>query len=223
MHFFLCSRTHISTAISFPDHRVSPDLLRSFWPPSTATHTASDPRSSAPRAPSRPTGAPQPAQSHSRAPEQPDHYVGELEFLPPLGLAVVPSIHRLLAPAKHIVSTTSSRGSSLTTSPPPSGTPAIGMSTTSLGPPLPAPVRRCYAASAPLCPNPSHPRDHRESLSISPHLPLATGELSHRNLIGINRTSCVVRPGTQLRRFKCFQGPICEKAAPLSKHKSANL
>jgi hypothetical protein len=192
MHFFLRSRTHIPMAISFPDHRASPDLLRSFWPPSTAAHAASHPRSSAPRAPPRPTGAPQPAQSRSCAPERPDHYAGELEFPPPLGLTIVPLIHRLLAPAKHTVSTTSSRGSSLTTSPPPSGTPATGPSTTSLGPPPPAPFRPRYAASAPLCPNPDHPQDRRESVSISPRLPLAAGELSHRNLISIDRTSCVV-------------------------------
>jgi hypothetical protein len=223
MHFFLCSHTHISMAISFPDHRASPDLLRSFCSPSTAAHAASHPRPSAPRAPPPPTGAPQPAQSRSCAPERPDHYAGELELPPPLGLTVVPLIHRLLALAKHIISTTSSRRSCLATSPPPSCSPATETPMTFLGPPPPAPVRRRYAATAPLCLNPGHPRDRRELLGISPHLPLAAGELSCWNSIGIDRTSCVVQPGTQLRRFKCFQGLICEKAAPLSKHKSTNL
>jgi hypothetical protein len=201
----LYSPEHLySTAFPLPERSSSPDLRRNPWPPSTATHTAFHPRSSAPRALPQPTGAPQPAQSRSRAPERPDHYAGELELPPPLGLAVVPSIHRLLAPTKHTVSTTSSRESSLTTSLPPSYPPATGTSMTSLGPPPPAPVRRRYAASAPLFPDTGHPRDRRESLSISSHLPLAAGELSRRNLIGIDRTSSVVRPGTQLRRFKCF-------------------
>jgi hypothetical protein len=141
----------------------------------------------------------------------------------PLGLAVVPSIHRLLALAKHTVSTTSSRGSYLTTFPPPSYPPATGTPTTSFEPPPPAPVRRRYAALAPLFPVTDHPRNRRESLSISPHLPLTADELSHQNLIGIDWTSCVVRPGTQLRTFKTFQGPFCRKPIPLSNFKSANL
>jgi hypothetical protein len=58
IHFFLRPRTHISTAISFPDHRASPDLLRSFCSPSTAAHAASHPRSSAQIASPSPTGAP---------------------------------------------------------------------------------------------------------------------------------------------------------------------
>jgi hypothetical protein len=120
-HDLLYSLKHFfSPAFLFPARSSSLDLRRSACFLLTAASAASHPRSSAPRAPPRPTGAPQPAQFCSHAPERPDHYAGELELLPPLGLAVVPSIHRLLAPAKHTVSTTSSRGSSLTTSPPPS-------------------------------------------------------------------------------------------------------
>jgi hypothetical protein len=194
MHFFLCSRTHISTVISFPDHRASPDLLRSFCSPSTATHAASHPRPSAPRAPPRPTGAPQPSQFRSRAPERSDHYAGELELPPLLGLTIVPSIHRLLAPAKHTASTTSSRGSCLATSPPPSCPPTTGTPTTSLGPPPLAPVCRRYAASVPFFPDTGHPRDRRESLSISPHLPLAAGELPHRIWSPLIYPLCKTRP-----------------------------
>jgi hypothetical protein len=161
-------RTHICTAFPLPELSTSPDLRRSSCSSSTAAATASPPR---------PTGAPQPAQICSRAPERPDHYAGELELPPPLALAVIPSIHRLLASAKHTISTTSSRGSSLATSPPPSGTPATRTPSTSLGPPPPAPVRRRYAASAPLFPNTGHPRDCRESLNFFTHLPLAADEL----------------------------------------------
>jgi hypothetical protein len=154
----LYSLEHLySTAFPLPGRSSSPDLRRNPWPPSTATHIASHPRSSAPRAPSQPTGAPQPAQSRSRAPERPDHYAGELEFPPPLGLAVVPSIHRLLAPTKHTIRTTSSRESSLTTSPPPSCPPTTGTLMTSLEPPPPAPVRHRYAASALSSPTPATP------------------------------------------------------------------
>jgi hypothetical protein len=190
----LLSRDCISTANSFPDHRTSPDLLRSPWMPSSAAHADFHPWSSAPRAPPRPPGAPQPVQFRSRALERPDHYASELELPPPLGLAVVPLIHYLLAPDKNTASTTSSRERCLATSPPPSCPPATGTSTTSLGPPLPAPVHRCYAASAPLFPDTGHPHDRRESLSISPHLPLAADEPSRRNLNGTDRNSCVARP-----------------------------
>jgi hypothetical protein len=220
----LYSPEHLySTAFPLPERSSSPDLRRTLWPPSIATHAVSHPRSSAPRAPPQPTGASQPAQSRSRAPERPDHYAGELELPPPLGLAVVPSIHRPVAPAKPTISTTSLCGSSLTTCPLPSSTPATRTPSTSLEPMSPAPVRHRYAASAPLFPDTGHPRDRRETLSISPHLPLAAGELSRRNLIGINRTSCVVRPGTQLQSFKTFQGPFCRKPIPLSEFKSVNL
>jgi hypothetical protein len=158
--------------------------------------------------------APQPAQFRSRAPELPDHYAGELELPPPLGLAIVPAIHCLLAPTKHTISTTSSRGSFLATSLPPSSTPAIGTPMTSLGPPPPAPVRRRYAASALLFPNTGHPCDRRESLNLFPYLPLTACEPPHRNLISTDRVSCVAQPRTQLQRFKTFQGPICRKSKP---------
>jgi hypothetical protein len=141
-----------------------------------------------------------------------DHSVGELELSPSLGHAIVPSIYCLLAPAKHTISTTSSRRSSLATSLPPSGTLATGTPTPSLGALAPASVRRQYVATVPLFPNIDHPRDRRELLNISPHLPLTAGELPRRNLIGTDRFSCVARPGTQLQRFKTFQGPICRKS-----------
>jgi hypothetical protein len=64
----------------------------------------------------------------------------------------------------------------------------------SFGPPPPAPIHRCYAASAPLFPDTDHPRDRRESLRISPHLPLAAGEPPRWNLIGTDRTSFVAWP-----------------------------
>jgi hypothetical protein len=161
----LYSPEHLySTAFPLPERSSSPDLRRTLWPSLTTTHAASHLQFSAQIASPSPTEAHHPAQSRSRAPERPDHYTGELELPPPLGLAVVPSIHRLLAPAKHTVSTTSSRGNSLTTSPPPSCPPATGTPTTSFGPPPPAPVRRRYAASAPLLPDTGHSRDRRESL-----------------------------------------------------------
>jgi hypothetical protein len=223
MSSYIPAPTFSLPAISIPDHRASPDLLRSFGSPLTAATAASHPRSSAQTASPSPTKAHQPAQFLSPAPERPDRYAGELELPPPLGLAVVPSIQRLLAPAKHTISTTSSRGSSPTTSPPLSCTLATGTPTTSLGPPPPVPVRRRYTATVPLFPDTGHPRDRRESLNLFPHLPLAAGEPPRWNLTGTDRVSCVVRPRTQLQRFKTFQGPICGKSAPLSKFKSANL
>jgi hypothetical protein len=173
MHSLLRSRTHIPTAISFPDHRTSPDLRCNLWPPSSTSHGVSHPRSSAQTASPSPTEAHQPAQFRSPAPERPDRYAGELELPPLLGLTVVPAIHWPLAPAKHTTNTTSSRGSCLATSPPPSCPPVTGTSTTSLGPPPPAPVRCHYVASAPLFPDTGHPSDRRESLNLFPHLPLA--------------------------------------------------
>jgi hypothetical protein len=162
-HSLLLSRVCISTAISSPELSTSPDLRRGLGSPSTATAAASHPRSSTPRAPPRPTEAHKPTQFHSLAPKRPDHYAGELELPPPLGLAVVPSIHCLLAPAKHTTRTTSSRGSCLATSPPLSCPPATRTLTMSLGPPPPAPVRRRYVASAPLFPNTGHPRDRQSA------------------------------------------------------------
>jgi hypothetical protein len=198
MHSLLRSRTHIPTAISFPDHRTSPDLRRNLWPPSSAAHAVSPPRSSAQTASPSPTEAHQPAQLHSPAPERPDRYAGELELPPPLGLAVVLAIHCSLAPTKHTTSTTSSRGSCLATSPLPSCPPVTGTSTTSLGPPPPAPVRRRYAASAPLFPDTGHPRDRCESLNISPHSPLAAGEPPRRIWSPSICPICNTRPRTYL-------------------------
>jgi hypothetical protein len=108
------------------------------------------------------------------------HSAGELKTPPPLGLAIDLPIQSLFTPAKHTVSTTSSRGSSSTTSPPPSETLAIGTPSTPHGAPPPARLRRCYAASAPPCLSLDHPRDRRESLVIFPHLPLAAGEPPRR-------------------------------------------
>jgi hypothetical protein len=96
---------------------------------------------------------------------------------PPLGLAVDPTLHRLSASAKGNISTTSTRRSFLAASPPPSGTLGTGTPSTPLGALPPARLHRRYAATAPLCLNPGHPRDRRELLNIPPHLPLAAGEL----------------------------------------------
>jgi hypothetical protein len=134
------------------------------------------------------------------------HSTGELKSPPPLDLAVDPPIQSLLAPAKHTVSTTSSRGSSSTTFLPPSGTLATGTPSTPLGAPPRARLRHRYAASAPPFPDTGHPRNRRESLSISPHLPLAAGELSHRNLIG-NRSDLLCSPARDsIARIQKFPG-----------------
>jgi hypothetical protein len=210
----LHSHTHICTAFPLPELSTSPDLRRSFCSLSTAAAAASHPRSSAPRAPSRPTSTPQPSQFRSHAPKRPDHYAGELELPLPLGLAVVPPLRRLLAPAKHTTSTTSSRRSDLATSPPLSCPPATETPSTSFGAPPPASVHRRYVATVPHFLNTGHPHDRHELLNISPHLPLTAGELPRRNLISTDRVSCVARPRTQLQRFKIFQGPICRKSEP---------
>jgi hypothetical protein len=136
------------------------------------------------------------AQFHSPALDRPNHYAGELELPPPLGLAVIPMIYRLSVPAKCTISTTSSRGSFLATSPPLSYPPATGTPPSSLGAPPPAPIRRRTAASAPLFPNTGHPRDRREPLNLFPHFPLAAGEPPRRNLIAIDWHPCVTRPRT---------------------------
>jgi hypothetical protein len=114
----LPSCTCISTVFLFPELHTSPELRRSSCSSSTTASAASHPRSSAPTAPLPPIDARKPAQFHSPAPERPDHYAGELELPPPLGLTVVPTLRRLLAPAENTISTTSSRGSFLATSPP---------------------------------------------------------------------------------------------------------
>jgi hypothetical protein len=136
---------------------LSPELRRCLGSPSTAAPAASHPQSSAPAAPPPPTDAHRPAQFHPPALDRPDHHAGELELPPPPGLAVVPTIHCLLAPAKHTTSTTSPQGSFLATSPPPSCPPATGMPSPPLGALPSAPVRRRYAASVPLFPNTGHP------------------------------------------------------------------
>jgi hypothetical protein len=210
----LRSHTCIFTAFRFPELSTSPEPSRSPGFPSAAAAAASLPRSSALEGPPPLTGAPQPAQFCSLAPEQPDHYAGELELPPPLGLAVVPSIHRLLAPAKHTTSTTSSRRSCLATSSPLSCPPITETTSPSLGPPPPVSIRRRPTASALLFPNTGHPHDRRELLNLSPHFPLAVDEPPHRNLIGTDRFSCVARPRTQLQGFESFQGPFCRKSVP---------
>jgi hypothetical protein len=96
----------------------------------------------------------------------------------PFGFTIDPLIHHLLAPAEHPISTTSSRRSFSTTSPPPSGTRATKTPATPLEAPPPAPVRRHYAATAPPRLSPDHPRNRRESLVIFPHVPLAAGKPS---------------------------------------------
>jgi hypothetical protein len=202
------SRTCISTDFLFPEHYTSPEPRHCLGTPSTAAATTSHPRSSALAAPPRPTEAHKPAQFRSSALDRPDHYASELELPPPLGLAVVLTIYCLLAPAKCTISTTSSHGSSLITSPPPSGTPATGTPT----PPIS--VRRQPAASALLFPNTGHPRDRRELLNLSPHFPLAAGEPPRRNLDATDRHPCVARPRTQLQGFESFQGPFCRKSVP---------
>jgi hypothetical protein len=222
-HSPLPSCVCISTTLLFLELSTSPDLRRSYCLSSTAAAAAAHPRSRARVAPQQPTKAHKPAQFHSPTLDRPDHSAGELELPPLLGLAVVPSIHCLLAPAKHTISTTSSCRSSLATSPPPSGTPATGTPTPPLGAPPPALVHRRYVASALLFPNTGHPRDRREPLNLSPHFPLTAGEPPRWNLIGTDWVSCVARPRIQLQGFESFQGSFCRKSVPLSNFKSANL
>jgi hypothetical protein len=214
VYSLLPSRTHICTAFFLPKLHASPEPRRCLGSPLTAASAASHPRSSAQAAPQQPTEAHKPAQFHSPALDHSDHSVGELEFPPPLGLAIVPSIHRLLTPVKHTTSTTLSRRSFPATSPPLSYPPATGTPSTSLRLPPPVSVRRRPTVSALLFPNTSHPCDHREPLKLSPHFPLAAGELPHRDLIGTDRFSCVAWPRTQLQGFESFQGPFCRKPVP---------
>jgi hypothetical protein len=190
---FLRSHKYISIEFPFFDHHIPPEHRRCLGSPSSAAHAASHPQSGAETASPSPTEARQPVQFRSPAPERPDHYAGELGPPPLLGLAIVPSIHRLLAPAKHTASTTSSRRSCLATSPPPSCPQATRTMTLSFGPPLPAPVRRRYAGTAPPFPDTGHPRDRRESLSISPHLPLA-GEPTRQIWSPLIGPLCKTRP-----------------------------
>jgi hypothetical protein len=157
MDSLLRSHKCISIEFLFPDHHTPPEHRRCLGSPSTAAAAASHPRSSAPRAPPQPTEAHKPAQFRSLAPERPDRCAGELELLPPLDLAVVPSIHRLLAPAKHTTSTTSSHRSYLATSPPPSGTSATETPTPPLEAPPPVSVRRRPAARPFSSPTPATP------------------------------------------------------------------
>jgi hypothetical protein len=121
---------------------LSPELRCCLGSLSTAAPAASHPRSSAPAAPPPPTDAHRPAQFRSPALDRSDHRAGELELPPPLGLAVVQTIHCLLALAKHTTSTTSPRGRFLATSPLPSCPPATGTPSPPLRAPSFAPVRR---------------------------------------------------------------------------------
>jgi hypothetical protein len=194
----LLLRACISTVFPIHEHPTSLEPRCSPGFPSTAASTASHPRSSAPAAPPRPTEAHEPTQFRSPTLDRSDHYAGELELPPPLGLAVVPTIYCLLALAKCTIGTTSSRGSSLATSLPPSGTPATGTPTP------PVSVRRRPAASSLLFPNTGHPSDRRELLNLSPHFPLAAGEPPRRNLIGTDRHPYVARPRIQLQGFESF-------------------
>jgi hypothetical protein len=209
----LPSRTCISIAFLFPELHTSPEPRRYLSSPSTAAAAASHPRSSAPAAPPPPTDAHRPAQFRSPGLDRPDHCAGELKLPPPLGLTVIPTIHYLLAPAKHTTSTTSPRGSFLATSPPLSCPPATRTPSPPLGAPPPAPVHRRTAARVPLFPNTSQTRDRCELLNLSPHFPLAAGEPPCRDLIATDRHPCIVRPRTQLQRFKTFQGSFCGKSS----------
>jgi hypothetical protein len=103
----LPSRTHISVAFLLPEHYTSPEPHLCLGSPLTAASAASHPRFSALTAPPQPTEAHKPAKFRSPALDRPDHRAGELELPTPLHLAVVRTIHRLLAPAKHTISTTS--------------------------------------------------------------------------------------------------------------------
>jgi hypothetical protein len=166
---------HLHTAILptflLPELSTSLERHRNLGSPSTATAAASHPRSSALAAPQQPTEAHKPAQFRSPMLDRPNHSAGELELPPPLGLAVVPTIYCLLAPAKRTTSTTSSRRSCLATSPLLSCPPATGTPMPPLGAPPPVSVHRRPAASAPLFPNIGHPRDRRELLNLSPPCP----------------------------------------------------
>jgi hypothetical protein len=156
VHFLSPSRTRMCTVFFLPELHASPEPRHCLGSPSTAASAASHPRPSALTAPPPPTGAPQPVQFCSLAPERPDHYAGELELPPPLGLAVIPPLRRLSAPDEHPTSTTSSRRSCLATSPPPSGTPATGTPSTSLEAPPPTfavdPPPRPFSSPTPATP-----------------------------------------------------------------------
>jgi hypothetical protein len=108
MNSLLPSRACISTAFLSPELHASPEPRRCLGSPSTAPAAASHLRSSTLAAPPQPTDAHRPNQFHSPHPHSPDHYAGELELPLPLGLAIVPMIHRLSAPDKYPISTTSS-------------------------------------------------------------------------------------------------------------------
>jgi hypothetical protein len=125
-----------------------------------------------------------------------------------------PDAAPLSTPAKHTTSTTSPRGSFLATSPPSSGTPAIGTPSPPLRATPPASVHRRLAASTPLFLNSGHTRDRRDLVNLFPHFSLAAGEPRHRNLIAVDRLLCLTRPRTQLQGFKSFQDPFCEKSVP---------
>jgi hypothetical protein len=199
LHNLLYSLKHFfSPAFLFPERSSSPDLHCSSCFSSTVASTTPHPRSSARAAPQQPTEAHQPAQFCSPKLDRSDHSAGELELPPPLGLAVVPAIRCPLAPAKPSISTTSSRESFLATPPPLSCPPATQTPMTSLEPPPPGPVRRRYAATAPLCLNTGQPRDRRESLNISPHLPLTVGEPPHQIWSPLIYPLCKTRPRTYL-------------------------
>jgi hypothetical protein len=123
-HSFLPSRDYIPTTFSYPEHHPSSDLRHSLGPPSSAAPAASEPRSSAIRAPPRPTGAPQPIKFHSLAPEHRLPLRRQAQAPPPLGLAVDPTPHRPSAPTKSTSRTTSSCRSDPATPSLPSDTPA---------------------------------------------------------------------------------------------------
>jgi hypothetical protein len=97
-HSPFLSRVYISTTLLFPGLSTSPDLRRSYCSSSTAAATATHPRSSARAAPQQPSKAHKPAQFHSPTLDRPNHSAGELELPPPLGLAIVPTIHCVAEP-----------------------------------------------------------------------------------------------------------------------------
>jgi hypothetical protein len=172
VHSLLHSHTHICTAFLLPERDAPLEQRRSSCTLSSAASATSHPQSNAPVAPPPPTDAHKPAQFHFPALDRSDHCAGELGALPLLGLTVVPTIHCLSAPAKHTISTTSSRGSFLATSPPLYCPPATGTPPSTHGAPPSAPVHRRYAASVPLFANTGHPRDRREPLNLFPTSPL---------------------------------------------------
>jgi hypothetical protein len=176
----------LSTATSSPKLSSSPERSRSSCPPSSAAYAASRSRSSAPAAPPRPTEAHRANQFQFPPPKQPDRSAGELKLR---RRSASPSTSRYKAPQPQPRAPVAS----IAASSPSSGPLATGTPLPHLEAPPAVPVRHRTAASALLCPNSDHPRDRRESLVISPHLPLAAGEPSRR-VFGHRRAAPLLNP-----------------------------